>query len=270
MPRLGTAAGLLLSLLLPCTTLWAQGTAGDNSARPLVFCAEPGDSSVWFRRAPPVNGKPSGETLGFSVDLLTTVFSRLGHRVLIRGDLPWSRCLSLVQAGDIDYAFGAYHDAERAKTLAYSKPYKTLTPQIFFAAKHPVNAQTLADLKRYKGCGLHGASYAHYGLGERDLERGVTNFASLVAKLKAGRCDYFPEELEAFSASPGVLANYLNDPELLHTGIEGATAPARHLVAAKGSAAAQLLPAFDAQIAAMLKSGEFMQLWRKNAGDLPF
>lgn len=258
-----------LAALLAQGAVWAQDSKS-SAGKPLVFCAEPGDTSLWFRRAPPVDGKPSGQMLGFSPDMLTTAFKKMGRQVQMRGDLPWNRCLRLVQAGEVDYAFGAYFSEERAKTLAYSKPYKTLTPQIFFAARHPITIQTVADLKRYKGCGMHGASYAHYGLGENDLERGVATVTSLVAKLKAGRCDYFPEEIETFQHSPGTLGNYLSDPELLHTGLEGATPPARHLVAAKGSAAAALLPAFDAQVAAMMKSGEFMQLWRKNAGDLPF
>ncbi len=235
-----------------------------------MLCAEPGKASVWFRRATLANGQPSSQLVGFSVDMLTAAFQKMGQPMKIRGDLPWTRCLALVQSGEVDFAFGAYYSEERARTLAYSKPYKTLTPQIFYTTRHPIQVRSIADLKRYKGCGLHGASYEHYGLGEHDLERGVTHISSLVAKLKAGRCDYFPEELETFQASPTDLALHLRDPALQHIGIEGATPPARHLVAAKGSAAAALLPAFDAQVAAMMKSGEFMQLWRKNAGDLPF
>jgi ABC-type amino acid transport substrate-binding protein len=92
----------------------------------------------------------------------------------------------------------------------------------------------------------------------------------MVMKLKAGRCDYFPEELEVMTTQLLGEDSFVNDPDLLHVPITGAVAPSKHLVAAKGTEAARLLPRFNAALAAMIKSGAFKALWKKNAGDAPF
>lgn len=63
--------------------------------------------------------------------------------------------------------------------------------------------------------------------------------------------------------------SYLNDPELLHVPLPGAAGPGKHMVAAKDSAAARMLPRFNAALADMIQSGEYDSLWKKDIGDLP-
>ncbi len=112
------------------------------------------------------------------------------------------------------------------------------------------------------------SSAAHYGLREGDLDQGSYTYESLIWKFKAGHCDYFLDEREVIAQLNGGRDHLLDDNTLRHNDIMGAVAPGRHIIAARGSSAANLLPELDAAIANMKKSGEFERLWKKNADDL--
>jgi ABC-type amino acid transport substrate-binding protein len=239
-------------------------------AASMTACAEPSNGPPWLYMLKDAAGRNTGELAGFTPDVVRQAFASIGLEVRLRGDLPLIRCMEMVANRQIDFAIGVYHDPERAKQFAYSTPYKILTPQIFFSASHPIVVRTVQDLASYHGCGRHGWSYAHYGLKERDLDKGTSTYKAMVMKLKAGRCDYFPEELEVMTTQLLGKDSFMNDPDLLHVPIAGAVAPSKHLVAAQGTEAARLLPKFNAALAAMIKSGEFKALWKKNAGDVPF
>src|SRR5262249_8261023 len=152
------------------------------------------------------------------------------------------------------------------KRFAYSIHYSTLTPQVFFRAEHPLQIDTKADLKRYRGCGLTGASYAHYGLEADEVERGVTGYANLVMKLKLGRCEYFVAELQVAAGFPQIAQPVLGAPALVHRPVPDAQAPSKYLLAAKDSRAARLLPEVNAELDKLLKSGEAAKLWLKHGG----
>ncbi|MDM4768043.1 transporter substrate-binding domain-containing protein [Pelomonas sp. SE-A7] len=234
-------------------------------ARPLTACSEPGDGPPWLYW-----DKANGKLAGFSADLWPAVFARLGLELRMEGKLPWKRCLRAVALGEVDFAIGAYHDAERAKLLAFSAPYKTLTPQVFYRRSRPLPIREKADLKRYRGCGMNGSSYQHYGLSEKDLDLGSRSYTTLVSKTLLGNCDYFVEELEVMQQIDGGRHHYLDDPELLHAPVPDALAPALHLVTALKGPHVALLPRVDAAIGEMKKSGDYERLWRANAGGLPY
>ena len=250
-----------LVFALPARPGWAAS---------VTACAEPSNGPPWLYAVKDAAGRNTGELAGFTPDIVRQAFASFGLEVRLRGDLPLIRCMEMVANRQIDFAIGVYHDPERAKQFAYSTPYKVLTPQIFYSASHPIEVRTVKDLANYHGCGRHGWSYAHYGLKERDLDKGTSSYKAMVMKLKAGRCDYFPEELEVMNTQVLDNGSFMDDPDLLHVPVAGAIAPSKHLVAAKGTEAARLLPKFNAALAAMIKSGEFKALWKKNAGDAPF
>ena len=128
---------------LAFVALLSAGSASWAGQNPISLCAEATPTSLRFRMDQRPDGTPGATAAGFSVDMLTSAFGKLGRRVVFTGNLPWSRCLRLVQAGEIDYAFGAYFDEERAKVFAYSAPYSTLTPKVFFSAKRPITVKTI-------------------------------------------------------------------------------------------------------------------------------
>ena len=117
---------------------------------------------------------------------------------------------------------------------------------------------------------MNGSSYAHYGLADGALDRGVSSYKIMIQKLKLGRCDFFPEELEVIGTLNMGRDKYLSDQALRHVPIEGATAPALHLITVKGGKDAALLPKFNEQAAAMHKSGELKAIFTRHAGALPY
>ncbi len=227
------------------------------------FCSEPSEGSPWYD----VNKEVSPpQATGVLVDLLGEAFRRMGHQAVFRADLPWKRCLYSVEMGEVDFAFGAYFDKDRAKRFAYSKPYRLLTPQIFFTAAKPISFKSVAELKRYRGCGMLGSSYAHYGFKEGELDQGSNTYLTMISKLKNGRCDFFPEELEVIANLSHEPAAVLQDPSLRHVAAPGAIAPGRHLIAGLKQPAAKQLAQFNQVIGAMQKSGELGALFKTQEG----
>jgi len=208
-------------------------------------------------------GQKTAILTGASVDVLRTALSRIGLNVDFRVDLPWKRCLALVEAGSVDFAMDAYFDTERARRFLYSQPYWRLTPQVYFLAKAPLAINGAADLKRYRGCGMGGWSYQHYGLATADIDVGSFDFQALFKKLKAGRCQYVVEELEVVEGLKTLGDDFLADKDLAHGPVHGAVGPATYLIACKDARHVALMNKLNEQLAAMTQSGETMQIWKK-------
>jgi len=255
--------------LLCAVATMAAACAAPAHAATYTLCAEPGPRSPWFQVERGPDGAPTGRLTGLSVELLQAAFARMGHEARIRADLPWSRCMAMVELGKIDFAFDAYRDDERARRFDFSAPYQILTPQVFYLKQTPLKAANVTELKQYRGCGLLGSSYAHYGFARGELDQGTAMFDALIRKLKAGRCDYFPEELESILVVPNADGTF-DDPALGHRAIAGARAPARHLITARAGPAAALLPAFGAAVAALYASGAVKAMWHRNVPMLPY
>ena len=240
------------------------GTAMAHSATVSV-CADP-DPPPWTYWIRDTQGQKTARFTGFSVDVFTAVFNKLGHEVRFIGDVPWARCLKMVENREVDFAMDAYFNPEREKVFAYSRHYNTLTPQVFFRAEAPLKVVAKADLQPYRGCGMLGASYAHYGLRSEQLDLGVNTYQGMINKLKANRCDYFVEELEVIAGYKKLGIDHLGDKALRHKPVPDAEAPAKHLIAAKNSPSAALLPAIDQQLDTLITSGQIVKLWKKHGG----
>ena len=254
-----------LLLFTGCLALGSQWA----SAQPVSVCADP-DPPPWTYWVRDAQGQKTTTFVGSSVDTVRAAFERIGRTVDFKGEFPWSRCLVMVERGDVDFAMDAYFDADRAKRFAYSTHYNTLTPQIFFRTAHPIALTGLKDLKKYRGCGMLGASYTHYGLKPEQLDLG-TGYERMITKLKRQRCDYFVEELEVIAGYQIIGKDYLSDPEIGHGPVPGAKPPAKHLITARNGEAARLIPALDAALNALAKSGETERTWKKHTGNnLPF
>ena len=229
------------------------------------ICADP-DPPPWTYWVRDAQGKQTDVFVGATVDIVRAAFQRMGTKVEFAGQYPWARCLLMVESGSIDFAMDGYYDAERAKRFAYSAHYNTLTPQVFYRPDRPVVLKSLNDLKKYKGCGMNGASYQHYGLNATDLDLGI-GYDRMIQKLQAKRCDYFVEELEVISGYRLSGKDYLGDSGIKHGPVPGAKAPAKHLLTAINGPNAKLIPRLDKAIAEVIKSGEAAKAWKKHAGN---
>jgi polar amino acid transport system substrate-binding protein len=115
-----------------------------------------------------------------------------------------------------------------------------------------------------------GASYAHYGLSDSKLDLGVNGYPKLIEKLKAGRCDYFVEELEVISSFKLMGTDLLSDTDVGRQNLPDAQAPAKHLVTSLKGRGQALLPQLNEALQALIDSGQAAAMWKRHAGDLPY
>ena len=244
------------------------GPAG-AAVPPLTICAdpEPPPWNYWKRDA---KGQPTHQLVGFSVELTRRIFRQLGREVRFVTGRPWARCLYDVRKRRVDFAMDIYKDSLRDPLYLFSAPYVTLTPQLFTLRDHPLAIDRIEDLKKYRGCGIYGASYAHYGLRDQDLDLSANGYIGMIQKLKAHHCDYFVEELEILQGYRLIHQDYLSDPDIVHVPLKGARPPSLHLITAPDGPEAELMPRIDAEIESMEKSGELAAIWHKYARDIPY
>ncbi|MBV8125748.1 MAG: transporter substrate-binding domain-containing protein [Burkholderiaceae bacterium] len=266
-------ACLSLAKKYACSSLLALVAASSAAASPrggatLSVCFEP-EPAPWTFWVKDAQGNRTDKVAGFSVDFVRAALKEAGHEVKFVSNLPWARCVRAVERGEIDFAMEAYYDEARAQKFVFSTPYNTLTPQIFFRKDRPVQVNSAADLKRYKGCGLRGSSYAHYGLSSSDLTL-VSDESALFYNVKAGICDYFPEELEEFQSFKNVGQDFMADPMLAHAAAPFAKAPSSHLMARRSEASEALLRPINRAIEHLVKSGDAAQIWGRYSKDMPY
>jgi len=232
--------------------------AGAQEISSVTICYDPVPPS------PDGEKKYSDETRFFN-GLVNNTFARIGIKVRFITDYPFKRCMAEVENRRIDFVLGAYFDNDRAKIFDYSNHYYTLTPQIFFLSARPVTINQLADLKHYRGCGIYGSSYAHYGLKPEVLDLGP-GYDSMIKKLHAGRCDYFVEELEVIRELKSTGHDYLSDASIRHADVPGATAPSRYLITAKNSKVSPLLGQINKALEEVIALPETHEAWKKEFG----
>jgi polar amino acid transport system substrate-binding protein len=187
--------------------------------------------------------KPSAEhgaapvVSGSSVEMIHAISQKTGipiHLVL----RPWKRCLYEVENGELDMVADAYMTPERDKLFQISHPYYRLTLAFFYSrSKFPNGLPPVHSLQfeKLKGCGLQGFSYIPYGIPEsHHLDLGAGHKQTML-KLKAGRCDYFPEALEVMGSFDDPSMNYLHDDELGFQKVDSETVPSIHLLLSRRS-----------------------------------
>ena len=208
-------------------------------------------------------------TVTFFNYVVSEAFAQIGVKVNFDLQHTFKGCMELVQNGRIDFVQGAYYDEDRAKIFDYSNHYHTLTPQVFYRIDTPIKVKQLGDLRKYRGCGIYGSSYAHYGLTQKDLDLGP-GYASMVNKLMAGRCDYFVEELEVFYEMGEEGRTVLENHDIVHMDVPGASAPSRYLITRKNSPASRLLPKFNKALSQVINSPLAREYWIRDHGTVAY
>jgi polar amino acid transport system substrate-binding protein len=214
---------------------------------------------------------------GSTISLVNGILKPYGIPYQIKW-YPFSRCMAEVEQGSIDVGLDAYYDPDRARMLTYSKPYFSLTPQYFYSKKrypNGLNITSTQDLKKYKGCGIHGYSYLHYGLRAQDLfNNDSLSDAGLVHMVQYNRCDYFVEELEVLQGLALTEQAILKIPDLGHASVPGAESPQLYFFLSKSSQTTQwLLPILNHEISRLKAKGDVTHLvsaeLRRNPGTPP-
>ena len=231
------------------------------AAQPLATvsaCASHTPPFVMFAQEQPVGG--------FSYELLQLLSRHIGSTLRVSA-LPWARCLQEVKSGSVDLAIDAYDDAERRKSYWYSSSYHTLTPQIFVKAHSLIDTlriNSVADLGRFKGCGVRDYTYEHYDLEASRLDRGAGDDLRMLQKLQAGHCDYAIEELEYIIGARSFVANWLDESGLTSQRPAWARGPKLHFLIGKDRVGGPaLLAQLDQAISDAEKAGQTAALRKK-------
>jgi ABC-type amino acid transport substrate-binding protein len=244
----------------------ASAKAQTASTEPaLKLCVDPPPHMVYWKLNPA--GERTGELAGATVDLMVKAFERIGRRVRFVV-APWARCLFWAETGEVAFAVGGYYDSERAKRFAFSTPFRTLTPTIYSLRRNPVRPNTLEELRHFRGCGLIGFSYRHYGLEADELDLGPAGKdpSALLHKLRTERCDYVLEEQEIMDEWAALEHADYNMKDVLAWPARWAAPPRWHLLAGRGQAAAALLEQVNPILSQLAADGTAAALWREYGG----
>ena len=202
--------------------------------------------------------------VGYSPDVLRAALKGSDYQLNVIL-LPWARCLTLAKSGTgVHIVMGATRSPEREAQYGVSQPYLELNPQVYYLAdRYPAGARIRerGDMVGVKVCGLLGFNYGYLGLDPAQLDVGATDYPSLIAKLRAGRCEVFVENAEVVSGFRKLLHAALSDPQLRKASLQGLpTLRASFLVSRDLPYAADLLQTLDRGILRLRKQGELKRL----------
>jgi len=241
---------------LACLCLLSLLAAGARAEDKLLACTEDADYPP-FTYVDHSTGQR--QIRGITVDLI----DRLSKQIEVPIEIVMTslkRCLLGVERGVYDIGLDFYKDADRARKFDYSPPYMALQPYYFFdKSRHPegLEVRSKKDLQNYRGCGIIGYSYAHYGLAEGPKFNIAAQSHIMVGRmLFAGRCDYFPaakELIEGYRAMGDT--DLVDNPKLGFAPVPDVLAQNIHLIYSRDSARLKSLrPAIDAFLVAQRKA----------------
>jgi len=180
-------------------TMLAAGVACADTGQPVVKICD--DQAGW----PPYTfADPQNPTVvrGASAELVVEILKRAGFDAVVTL-LPWKRCQSEVETGKFALALNASYSAERAKIYLLSQPYYTLNSALFYRASkypNPPDVNSVADMQKYRYCGLLGYNYAMYALPPEALDTSARNEVNRFAMLASNRCDFAIGDVELLKA----------------------------------------------------------------------
>jgi len=219
---------------------------------------------TYFER---VGGKPTARVRGFAIDVIDAIFGKAGVSYSV-DLLPWVRCQKEIEQGaPYHMALNASYNESRAKTYLLSRAYYRTTNYYFYSRRqHPdgLAIASLADLPKYRVCGLFGYNYETYGLKPGMVDQGARDFPALIAKLHAGRCDLFLEKYEVMAGFSAIGQPFLADRDLAGKSVPG-MAPTEFymMVSRRGEHADQLIRLINDGIAELEASRQLERMLKK-------
>jgi polar amino acid transport system substrate-binding protein len=204
--------------------------------------------------------------VGAAVDALARILGPAGVRYTVEL-LPWTRCLESIKAGTHDMALNASYADERARDFLMSRAVYELDSDYYYSRQaHPqgLGIHTLADLKRWRVCGLLGYNYATYGLQPQDLDLSPPNFALMLRKISHGRCDVFVEKRQIIAGLgliDPLVHRELANPDIVAEPVPGVPPTPFYMIVSRATPhGPALLHLLDEGIGRLRGSGEMRQI----------
>lgn len=201
---------------------------------------------------------------GFSVELLDQIARQLNRTARVL-EMPWARCLDQVMRGKVDVAVDAYEDPGRKRIYWYSRPYYTLTPQVYFRkGTLGMPATSVEELRKFKGCGVREYTYDHYQIEASTMDLGASNDLQMLEKLARSRCDYALEEKEYITGGRAHEGNWPDENLFQSYQPDWAKGPQLHFLIGKDRVDGKTLQKqIDQAILSLEKRGVIATLSRK-------
>ncbi|MES2952843.1 MAG: transporter substrate-binding domain-containing protein [Pseudomonadota bacterium] len=233
----------------------------------LMGCARAENyTCVSFEYPPLIQQGEDGRAQGIAVDLVSSIFARMGHTLKVEL-FPWGRSLAMAQQGERDCIFTLYHSAERDLVFDYSA--ESIAAQVvYFYAKKDSGASFDGNLAALGGLRIGTAHKINYGP-KFELARSsmaideAPTIAQNFRKLASGRVDLVPSNLytATFTLAQPSLAEFSDKIVKLPTPIESvpsyiAFPKSRNLTALRNS--------FDLEFRKFVAAGDYLRLLEKH------
>jgi polar amino acid transport system substrate-binding protein len=266
--------GKIVSIVLPLLATLLSGGANTGRAcaqpaqpripQPIQFCSNE-VPRVFYKR---VNGRPTDEVTGYSFDYVKGILSPL-HLAFKVELIPFPRCLADVEHGSRAVVLHAIGNPERDKKFLVSKPYFESHGMYFYRKSNPVGeVKSLADLHRFRVCGLEGRNYNDWGFEDGQIDMGAKTTVAALGKLNLGRCDVVLSQFEAVMGLRWISDfDPTQNPDLAWGEVPGMPAKESHFMVCPNLLYSQeLLKILNDGIDRMTRSGKARELERKYSG----
>lgn len=210
------------------------------------------------------------QLVGYRVEFIQQLFTRLNCELEILTDSPWKRSLILLGNGEIDVLMNASKSAEREGYAWFSAPYEDEKVAVFVAAAQ----REQLKIKQFADIATHGYSVGiirgnYYGpqfsalLAQPDFSKHVVEAidkSSLYQFVLRGRVqmylDYFPNGLLA-------LRDEKLDQQIVRYPLTPVTIGQVHFMLSRRSVSEKFVRQLDQELAKMLQDGSVRKLQYK-------
>jgi polar amino acid transport system substrate-binding protein len=267
MPQTRSSSVLrLLHACLLAAPLAAQAADALPARLSIAICD---DENEWppysyFQRA---GGKKTGQLTGFAVDVIHDIFTRRSVDYSIEL-IPWPRCMAVATIGkQYGMVLNLSYNDERARSFLFSRPYYATTSYYYYSRRnHPTGLAiaSIADIKKYRVCGVQGYNYEGYGMAAGEVDQGAKNFPALISKVQLGRCALFLEKDEVMTAYAAIGKDYLADPDIGKAPIPGMKRDLFYFgVSKRFPRAEDIRQLIDEELQQMEANGKLGEFWKK-------
>ncbi|PRC91879.1 Bacterial extracellular solute-binding protein, family 3 [Solimicrobium silvestre] len=188
-------ANSLLSVMCHAGAVTNDAQAQDQLPRVIEMCdgIDEWPPYMYFKR---INGEKSSEVVGYAFDYVSRILARKGIKATIKL-IPWNRCVAEVESGKYAMLLDASNSEERDRKFFVSRTYYEVHLVYFYDLSRPKpQINSVADLKKFRLCGVLGYNYAPFLLEPENIDTGADGYDKVMAKLKLNRCDAVPDRLE--------------------------------------------------------------------------
>lgn len=202
---------------------------------------------------------------GFSINLLHRVIDSAKWDVQLV-ILPFNRCLrDSADLSAADMILTASSNEEREKIFLASDAFWQAHFHAFYLASRFPKGLPLVhkeDLRRFQLCGIKGHNVSMFNVPENEMDLGSASYDAIFRKLKIGRCEVFPYNLEVIEGHKLIGKNWLDNSGIGHQEIpEVGTKAFQMLISRRYPYALHLQSEINAALQTLQSSGELQKLY---------